>query len=158
MSANWVKNLDTEQRTCPQPAAFLSQRTRITPSAYVYTSFASNLVLAKTIAVGKTQRQPLLFDCWLTGGLLRGHIAIIRKLSPHYVLSTLFSVHDVVLVPGLLPILLHGCEIKSGSSLGTRLPTYHSLHVHRHIITHNHSLSRASFEWCCNNSAKPCVI
>ena len=26
------------------------------------------------------------------------------------------------MIPGLLPIFLHGCEIKSGSGLGTRLP------------------------------------
>ena len=32
-----------------------------------------------------------------------------------------FPVRDVVMVPGLLPIFLHGCEIKSGSGLGTRL-------------------------------------
>ena len=32
-----------------------------------------------------------------------------------------FPVRDVVLVPGLLPVFLHGCEIKSGSGLGTRL-------------------------------------
>ena len=32
-----------------------------------------------------------------------------------------FPVHDAVLIPGLLPIFLHGCEIKSGSGLGTRL-------------------------------------
>ena len=29
----------------------------------------------------------------------------------------------IVLIPGLLPIFLHGCEIKSGSGLGTRLRT-----------------------------------
>ena len=28
---------------------------------------------------------------------------------------------DVVLIPGLLPIFLHGCELKSGRGLGTRL-------------------------------------
>ena len=28
---------------------------------------------------------------------------------------------DVAMIPGLLPIFLHGCEIKSGSGLGTRL-------------------------------------
>ena len=50
---------DTERRACPQPAAFFSRRTRITPSTYVYTSFASDLVLAKSVAVGKT---PSLFD------------------------------------------------------------------------------------------------
>ena len=53
---------DTERRACPQPAAFLSQRTHIMSSTYVYTSFVNDLVLAKSVAVGKTQRQTLLFD------------------------------------------------------------------------------------------------
>ena len=50
------------KRACPQPAAFFSRRTRITPSTYVYTSFVSDLVLAKSVAVGKMPRQTLLFD------------------------------------------------------------------------------------------------
>ena len=54
--------LDMERRACPQPAAFFSRRTRITPSTYVYTSLVSNLVLVKSVAVGKTPRQTLLFD------------------------------------------------------------------------------------------------
>ena len=52
---------DTERSACPQAAAFLSRHTRITPSTYVNTSFVSNLVLAKSVAVGKTPRQALLF-------------------------------------------------------------------------------------------------
>ena len=56
---------DTERSTCPQAAAFLSRCTHITPSTYVYTSFVSDLVLAKSVAVGKTPRQALLFDCLL---------------------------------------------------------------------------------------------
>ena len=36
--------------------------TRITPSTHVYTPFVSDLVLAKSVAVGKTARQTLLFD------------------------------------------------------------------------------------------------
>ena len=47
---------DTERSACPQVAAFLSRRTRITPSTYVYTSFVSDLVLAKSVAVGKRER------------------------------------------------------------------------------------------------------
>ena len=47
---------------CPQPAAFFSRCTRITPSTYVYTSFISDLVLAKSTVVDKTPRQTLLFD------------------------------------------------------------------------------------------------
>ena len=31
---------------------------------------------------------------------------------------------DVLLLPGLLPIFLHGCEIKSGWGLGTRLQNH----------------------------------
>ena len=58
---------DTERSACPQAAAFLNQRTRITPSTYVYTSFVSDLVLGKSVAVGKTPRQALLFDCLLHG-------------------------------------------------------------------------------------------
>ena len=54
--------LDTERSTCLQAAAFLSRRTRIMPSTYVYTSFISDLVLAKSVAVGKTTRQTGLFD------------------------------------------------------------------------------------------------
>ena len=54
--------LDTERCACPQPAAFFSRRTRITPSTYVHTSFVSDLMLAKSVAVGKTPRQTLLFD------------------------------------------------------------------------------------------------
>ena len=63
------------------------------PSTYVYTSFVDDLVLSKSIAVGKTSRQTLL------------------SRYRHY----------VVMVPGLLPIFLHGWEIKSGSGLGKRL-------------------------------------
>ena len=50
--------LDTEQRTCCQPAAFLSRRTCITLSTYVYTSFVSHLVLA----VDKMPMRTLLFN------------------------------------------------------------------------------------------------
>ena len=51
------------------------------------------------------------------------HVAIIMKPSPHYVLTeSTISSRDVILIPGLLPIFLHSCEIKSGCGLGTRLP------------------------------------
>ena len=46
---------------------------------------------------------------------LRAVSIIITKPSPP------FPVCDIVLIPVLLPIFLHGCEIKSGSGLGTRL-------------------------------------
>ena len=53
---------DMERCACPQPAAFLSRRRCITPSTYVYTSFVSDLAVAKFVAVGKTSRQTLLLD------------------------------------------------------------------------------------------------
>ena len=53
---------DTERCACPQPAAFLSRLPHITPSTYVYTSFVSDLVLVKSVAVGKMPREALLFD------------------------------------------------------------------------------------------------
>ena len=47
------------------------------------------------------------------------------KPSPRYVLTeSTIPVRDAVLIPGLLPIFLHGCEIKSGRGLGTRLGTH----------------------------------
>ena len=51
---------DTERSAYPQAAAFHNRRTRITPATYVYTSFVSDLVLAKSITVCKTPRQALL--------------------------------------------------------------------------------------------------
>ena len=58
----------------------------------------------------------------MNGHIVRGHVAIITKPSPHYVITkSTISGRDVVLIPGLLPIFLHSCEIKSGSGLGTRL-------------------------------------
>ena len=47
--------------------------------------------------------------------IVRIGLLSMMKLSPP------FPVRDVVLVAGLLLIFLHGCEIKSGSGLGTRL-------------------------------------
>ena len=44
-----------------------------------------------------------------------------RKWWTGLVTSPPFLVCDVAMFPGLLPIFLHGCEIKSGSVLGTRL-------------------------------------
>ena len=39
-----------------------------------------------------------------------------------YVLTkSTISARDVEMISGLLPIFLYGCEIKSGSGLGTRL-------------------------------------
>ena len=103
----------------PFPLPF-SQCTRKTPSTYIHTSFISDLVPAKSVAVNKMSRQIELAN---TGHIVRGHVAIITKPSPP------FPVRDIVLIPGLLPIFLHSCEIKSGSGLRTRLhvrtyPTY----------------------------------
>ena len=58
----------------------------------------------------------------ITGRIVHGHVAIITKPSPHYVITeSTISGRDVVLLPGLLPIFLYGYEIKSGWGLGTRL-------------------------------------
>ena len=95
-------------------------RTPKTPSAYAYTSFVSDLVLAKPGTISKRLGKLLLFAQLLTGRIV--HVAIITKPSPHYVITEFtISGRDVVLLPGLLPIFLHGCKIKSGWGLGTRL-------------------------------------
>ena len=62
------------------------------------------------------------------GSKLRNRPEMVDSVSTNrvhskYWLSPPFPVRDVVLITGLLPIFLHGCEIKSGSGLGTRLGT-----------------------------------
>ena len=65
--------------------------------------FISDLVPAKSVAVDKNIKLAN------TGRIVRGHVAIITKPSPHYVLTeSTISGRDVVLLPGLLPIFLHG--------------------------------------------------
>ena len=83
--------LDTERRACPQPAAFFSRRTRITPSTYVYTSFVSDLVLTNSVAVAKTSGQTSLFDrllYWLHIAWARCHHyeieSTLRKNRVHH--------------------------------------------------------------------------
>ena len=79
--------------------------------------FAGDLVLAKSVAVGKTSMtQLLVLAC--TSCILHGHIVAVTKPSSPFPLC------DVVKVPGLLPTFLHRCEIKSGSGLETRLEFY----------------------------------
>ena len=119
---------DTERRAFPQPAAFLSRRTRITPSTHVYTTtpFVSDLVLVKSVAVGKMPRQTLIFDrllYWPHIAWARTLIAIITKPSPHYVATNRVHHFQSVTYIGSRPSpeFLHSCEIKSGSGLGTRL-------------------------------------
>ena len=64
----------------------------------------------------KTSRRIELVN---TSHIVRGHVAIITKLSPQYVITkSTISDLDIVLIPGLLLIFLHGCEIKSGWGLG----------------------------------------
>ena len=58
--------------------------TRKTPSANAYKSFISNLVLAKPGTLSKCLGKLLLFARLLTGHIVRGHVAIITKPSPHY--------------------------------------------------------------------------
>ena len=87
------------------------------PSTYTYTAFISDLVPAKSVAVDKMSRR---IERTNTGHIVHGHVAIITKPSPHYILTEFtISGRDVVLIPGLLPIFLHCCEIKSGWGLGT---------------------------------------
>ena len=98
-----------------------------TPSANAYTSFVSDLVLAKPGTISKRLGKLLPFARLLTGRIVRGHVAIITKPSPHYVLTeSTISGRDVVLLPGLLPIFLHGCEIKFGWGRGKRLICDHA--------------------------------
>ena len=81
---------DMEQHTCPQPFAFpilFNQCTRIMPSTNVHTSFVTDLVLAKSVAVCKTSRQTQSLVQACTGCVLCGHIVIITKMSPHSILT-----------------------------------------------------------------------
>ena len=57
-------------------------------SAYAYTSFVSDLVLAKLEAVGKHLGKLLLFARLLTGHIVRGHVAVIMKPSPPFPVVT----------------------------------------------------------------------
>ena len=98
-----------------------------------------DLVLAKSIAVGKTSRQtflPLVLACsaqilWAhchhyktessisgpwhrIGTRLSPNIAIITKPNAQYIhkLGSPFPVHHIVMVPGILPIFHYSCKIK----------------------------------------------
>ena len=66
----------TERQTCPQPAAFLSRPTHIIPSTYVYTSFVSDLILEKTVVVGKTSSQIVRLQA-CSGCIFCAQVAII---------------------------------------------------------------------------------
>ena len=83
------------------------------PSTYVCTSFVSDLVLVKSIAIGKMCQGKL--DSLSRLVLAAYCVIIITKLSLP------FPVCGVAMVAGLLLIFLHICEIKSGSYLGVRL-------------------------------------
>ena len=48
-------------------------------------------------------------------------LVITNQVHIMYWLNPPFPAHDIAMIPGLLPIFLHGCEIKSVSGLGTRL-------------------------------------
>ena len=112
---------------CPQPFACTipyGWRTHKTPSAYACTSFVSNLVLAKLELLANILANFTVCSItnWPHCAWARCHHyeteSTLRKNRVHLVP---FPVRDVVLIPGLLPIFLHHCEIKSGSGLGTRL-------------------------------------
>ena len=85
----------------------LTLYTQNTFYTYVYTSLIHNLVFGKFVAKHLGKNCCSITYC--TGCILHGQIAIIMKLSSP------FLVCDIVMVPGLLPIFLHGCEIKSAS-------------------------------------------
>ena len=91
-------------------ARLLSTAYSITPSTYVYISFVSDLVLASRQLLPKRLGKLYCSIACCTGCILRGHLAFI---SPRYVVIQSFI--------SCLPIFLHGCDIKFGSGLGTRL-------------------------------------
>ena len=62
--------------------------TRKTPSGNAYKSFVSDLVLAKPGTLSKRLGKLLLFARLLTGHIVRGHVAIITKLSPPFPVVT----------------------------------------------------------------------
>jgi len=49
-----------------------------------------------------------------------------------------------VMIPGLLPIFLHGCNIKSGSSLEMRLNIYHLLSTCRSSLSWTRAFDHSS--------------
>ena len=108
-------------RPSPQPAAFPINFQSTQNAFHLYIHIViSDLVPAKFVAVNKMSKRIELAN---TGHIVRGHVVIITKLSPP------FPVRDVALIPGLLPIFLHSCEIKSGRDLGTRLYEHHYFRV-----------------------------
>ena len=54
---------------------------------YIYTSFVSNSVLAKSVAVSKMPKLYYSIACYV-GRILHGHVAIISKLESTLVLRT----------------------------------------------------------------------
>ena len=92
-------------------------------SLFVVVPTASLLVVNPVIEYNFLFPRPLLdfiLQPWKKNGRRPGFITMSRtrnggysqyKLNPHY----------VVMIPGLLPIFLHSCKIKSGSGLGMRL-------------------------------------
>ena len=69
----------------------------------------------------KIGRRPGIKTMSQTGN---GGLGSTNRVHVTYQPSPPFPVRDVVLLPGLLPIFLYGCEIKSGRGLGTRLYKY----------------------------------
>ena len=57
-----------------------------------------------------------------------------NKLSA---LTHLLGTHDVEVIPGLLLIFLHGCDINSGSGLETTMKVV-SFPAHSMIVSHSH--------------------
>ena len=57
----------------------------------------------------------------MVDSLVRNVGLVCSNIDGGVTLCPPFLARDVAMIPGLLPIFLHGCEIKSGGGLGTRL-------------------------------------
>ena len=111
-----VPCFDAKRCTCPQPFACTIPLVGV--HAKCLTLMPTHRLLG---TISKSLGKLLPFAWLLTGRIVRGHVAIIAKLSSHYVPTESTISGCDVLIPGLLPIFLHGCEIKCGWGLGTRL-------------------------------------
>ena len=105
--------------TCACAEGFLQASSLCTSEVHAWhsKSYLSRSALTQSLLEDSSPSANIFFDCLLYWP----HIAWAHRVHITYQPSPPFPVHDVVMVPGLLPIFFHGCEIKSGSGLGTRL-------------------------------------
>ena len=70
--------------------------------------------------------------------------------SRNILTKSTISGHDVAMIPGLLPIFLHSCEIKSGSGLGTRIVSSYSpslkWYIPKNFICYTATAQLATFQ------------